>query len=38
VARDDNLGMMWLSRAAARGHLISESQLRLMRERFIAAG
>lgn len=38
VARDDNLGMMWLSKAAARGHLISESQLRVMRERFIAAG
>ena len=38
VARDDNLGMMWLSKAAAHGHPISESQLRLMRERFIAAG
>ena len=38
VARDDNLGMMWLSKAAAHGHLISENQLRLMRERFIAAG
>lgn len=38
MARDDNLGMMWLSRAAANGHLISASQLQLMRERFIAAG
>lgn len=38
VVRDDNLGMMWLARAAARGHLISENQLQLMRERFIAAG
>lgn len=38
VPRDDNLGMMWLSRAAASGHLISANQLQLMRERFIAAG
>lgn len=38
VVRDDNLGMMWLSRAAAHGHLISENQLQLMRQRFIAAG
>ena len=38
VVRDDNLGMMWLSRAAAHGHLISENQLQLMRQRFIASG
>jgi hypothetical protein len=29
---------MWLSKAAAHGHLISGNQLQLMRERFIAAG
>ena len=38
VVRDDNLGMMWLSKAAAHGHPISANQLQLMRERFIAAG
>lgn len=38
VVRDDNLGMMWLAKAAAHGHLISENQLQLMRQRFIIAG
>jgi TPR repeat protein len=37
VAPDDYLGLMWLSRAAAQGHLISQGQLQAMRDRFTAA-
>ena len=37
VAPDDHLGLMWLSRAAAHGHLISQGQLQVMRDRFTAA-
>jgi hypothetical protein len=36
VAPDDHLGLMWLSRAAANGHRISQAQLQLMRDRFTA--
>lgn len=34
VARDDNLGIMWLSKAAAHGHAISREQMQTMRNRF----
>ena len=37
VAPDEYLGLMWLSRAAAHGHLISQGQLQAMRDRFTAA-
>ena len=37
VAPDVHLGLMWLSRAAAQGHLISQGQLQVMRDRFTAA-
>ena len=37
VAPDVHLGLMWLSRAAAHGHLISQGQLQVMRDRFTAA-
>lgn len=36
VAPDDHLGLMWLSKAAAHGHLISQGQLQVMRDRFTA--
>jgi hypothetical protein len=34
VLQDDNLGMMWLAKAAARGHTISQVQMQAMRDRF----
>lgn len=37
VAPDDHLGLMWLSKAAAHGHRISQAQLQVMRDRFTAA-
>jgi hypothetical protein len=37
VAPDEHLGLMWLSRAAAHGHRISQGQLQVMRDRFTAA-
>lgn len=37
VAADDHLGLMWLSRAAAHGHRISQGQLQVMRDRFTGA-
>lgn len=37
VAADDHLGLMWLSKAAAHGHRISQGQLQVMRDRFTAA-
>jgi len=36
VAPDDHLGLMWLSKAAAHGHIISQGQLQVMRDRFTA--
>ena len=36
VPPDDHLGLMWLSRAAAHGHRISQGQLQVMRDRFTA--
>lgn len=36
VAPDEHLGLMWLSKAAAHGHRISQGQLQVMRERFTA--
>lgn len=36
VAADDHLGLMWLSKAAAHGHPISQGQLQVMQERFTA--
>lgn len=36
VALDDNLGIMWLARAAANGHVISQGQLDAMRDSFTA--
>jgi hypothetical protein len=35
VARDDNLGTMWLSKAAAYGHMISQAQMQTMRESLV---
>ncbi|MEC4723047.1 sel1 repeat family protein [Noviherbaspirillum sp. CPCC 100848] len=35
VTRDENIGLMWLARSAARGHLISQEQVQAMRECFI---
>jgi hypothetical protein len=35
VPRDDNLGMMWLAKAAAHGHVISQAQMQSIREGFI---
>lgn len=37
VAPDHHLGLMWLSKAAAHGHRISQGQLQVMQERFTAA-
>lgn len=33
VAQDDNLGIMWLAKAAAHDHAISRAQMQLMREK-----
>ncbi len=32
VAQDDNIGMMWLAKAAALGHIISQGQMQGMRD------
>lgn len=32
--QDDNLGMMWLAKAAARGHIVSQAQMQAMRDKF----
>jgi hypothetical protein len=32
VAKDENIGMMWISKAAALGHLISQGQMQGMRD------
>jgi TPR repeat protein len=34
VLQDDNLGMMWLAKAAARGHIVSQAQMQAMRDKF----
>jgi uncharacterized protein len=36
VGKDDNLGMMWLARAASLGHAVSSGQMQAIRQRFIA--
>jgi hypothetical protein len=35
VPKDENMGMMWLAKAAARGHVISQGQMEAMRNKFI---
>lgn len=34
VLQDDNLGMMWLSKAAAHGHVVSQAQMQTMLNKF----
>lgn len=34
VLQDENLGMMWLAKAAAHGHAISQAQMQTMLTRF----
>ena len=34
VLQDENLGIMWLAKAAAQGHAISQAQMQAMRDRF----
>jgi uncharacterized protein len=34
VLRDENLGMMWLAKAAAQGHVISQAQMQAMLGKF----
>ena len=34
VLQDENLGMMWLAKAAAQGHAISQAQMQAMRDKF----
>jgi hypothetical protein len=35
VARNEDFGMMWLAKAAAHGHVISQAQMQSIREAFI---
>lgn len=35
MLKDENLGMMWLSKAAAHGHVISQAQMQALRDSFI---
>lgn len=37
VLQDENLGMMWLSKAAAHGHSISQAQMQTMLKKFTEA-
>ena len=37
MLKDENLGMMWLAKAAAEGHAISRGMMEAMRARFCAA-
>lgn len=34
VLQNDNLGMMWLAKAAVRGHIVSQAQMQAMRDKF----
>lgn len=34
VLQDENLGMMWLAKAAAGGHIVSQAQMQAMRDKF----
>lgn len=34
VARNEDLGIMWLAKASAHGHVIAQSQLKAMKDRF----
>jgi hypothetical protein len=34
IAKDENLGMMWLSKSAAQGHVIAQGQMQAMRDAF----
>jgi TPR repeat protein len=38
VLQDENLGMMWLAKAAAHGHAISQAQVQAMRDKFTEKG
>lgn len=35
VPLDENIGLMWIAKAAAHGHIISEAQIKAMRDKFI---
>lgn len=35
IKRDENLGMMWLAKAAAQGHVISQGQMQAFLDRFV---
>lgn len=35
LPRDENLGIMWLAKAAAQGHVISQGQMRAIYDRFM---
>jgi len=37
VPKDENLGLMWLAKAASRGHVISQGQMQAMRDKFTEA-
>jgi TPR repeat protein len=36
VLKDENMGMMWLAKAASQGHKISQAQMQAMRDSFLA--
>lgn len=38
LQKDEDLGMMWLAKAAAHGHLISQAQMQSIRNRVVASG
>lgn len=38
VPKDEDLGIMWLAKAAAHGHVISKEQIQIMKERFTSCG
>lgn len=38
LPKDENLGIMWLSKAAAHGHVISQAQMQAMRDSFVSGG
>lgn len=38
VVQDENMGIMWLAKAAARGHKISQGLMQTFRDRFVDRG
>ena len=36
VPKDDNIGLMWLAKAAAHGHVIAEQQMNALMQRMKA--